>query len=109
MTRENDEGVYIDSVDSPQILKISEPIGLKLCALAHPIMLFWPVLGAPIFSYERNYFGSTRKSLSGGAVPVVEGRKSICKYGTAGRKTYIRDLLWCTDVSGDAWQPYISE
>ncbi|WP_419875296.1 IclR family transcriptional regulator [Candidatus Pristimantibacillus sp. PTI5] len=29
-TRENAEGVYIDSVDSPQILKISEPIGLKL-------------------------------------------------------------------------------
>ncbi|WP_139992903.1 IclR family transcriptional regulator [Paenibacillus paridis] len=29
-TRENTEGVYIDSVDSPQILKISEPIGLKL-------------------------------------------------------------------------------
>lgn len=29
-TRENDEGVYIDSIDSPQILKISEPIGLRL-------------------------------------------------------------------------------
>lgn len=29
-TRENGEGVYIDSVDSPQVLKISEPIGLKL-------------------------------------------------------------------------------
>jgi len=28
--RENEEGVYIDCVDSPQILKISEPIGLKL-------------------------------------------------------------------------------
>ncbi|MBD2867164.1 IclR family transcriptional regulator [Paenibacillus arenilitoris] len=28
--RENDEGVYVDCVDSPQILKISEPIGLKL-------------------------------------------------------------------------------
>lgn len=28
--RENAEGVYIDSVDSPQVLKISEPIGLKL-------------------------------------------------------------------------------
>ncbi|MBB3111400.1 DNA-binding IclR family transcriptional regulator [Paenibacillus phyllosphaerae] len=28
--RENAEGVYIDSVDSPQILKISEPIGLRL-------------------------------------------------------------------------------
>lgn len=29
-TRENAEGVYIDSIDSPQILKISEPIGLRL-------------------------------------------------------------------------------
>lgn len=29
-TRENEEGVYIDSIDSPQILKISEPIGLRL-------------------------------------------------------------------------------
>jgi DNA-binding IclR family transcriptional regulator len=29
-TRENSEGVYIDSIDSPQILKISEPIGLRL-------------------------------------------------------------------------------
>ncbi|MGO4184138.1 IclR family transcriptional regulator [Paenibacillus sp. TAF43_2] len=29
-TRENQEGVYIDSIDSPQILKISEPIGLRL-------------------------------------------------------------------------------
>ncbi|MFC5652215.1 IclR family transcriptional regulator [Paenibacillus solisilvae] len=29
-SRENDEGVYIDSIDSPQILKISEPIGLRL-------------------------------------------------------------------------------
>lgn len=29
-SRENQEGVYIDSIDSPQILKISEPIGLKL-------------------------------------------------------------------------------
>jgi DNA-binding IclR family transcriptional regulator len=29
-TRENLEGVYIDSIDSPQILKISEPIGLRL-------------------------------------------------------------------------------
>lgn len=29
-TRENAEGVYIDSVDSPQMLKISEPIGLRL-------------------------------------------------------------------------------
>lgn len=28
--RENTEGVYIDSIDSPQILKISEPIGLRL-------------------------------------------------------------------------------
>lgn len=28
--RENAEGVYIDSVDSPQVLKISEPIGLRL-------------------------------------------------------------------------------
>jgi IclR family KDG regulon transcriptional repressor len=28
--RENEEGVYIDSIDSPQILKISEPIGLRL-------------------------------------------------------------------------------
>lgn len=28
--RENTEGVYIDSMDSPQILKISEPIGLRL-------------------------------------------------------------------------------
>lgn len=28
--RENEDGVYIDSLDSPQILKISEPIGLKL-------------------------------------------------------------------------------
>lgn len=28
--RENTEGVYIDSVDSPQVLKISEPIGLRL-------------------------------------------------------------------------------
>lgn len=28
--RENAEGIYIDSVDSPQILKISEPIGLRL-------------------------------------------------------------------------------
>jgi DNA-binding IclR family transcriptional regulator len=28
--RENAEGVYIDSVDSPQSLKISEPIGLRL-------------------------------------------------------------------------------
>lgn len=28
--RENREGVYIDSIDSPQILKISEPIGLRL-------------------------------------------------------------------------------
>lgn len=29
-TRENRDGVYIDSIDSPQILKISEPIGLRL-------------------------------------------------------------------------------
>src|SRR5262249_29257952 len=29
-TRENDEGVYIDSIDSPHFLKISEPIGLRL-------------------------------------------------------------------------------
>ncbi|MEK8129445.1 IclR family transcriptional regulator [Paenibacillus filicis] len=29
-TRENLEGVYIDSIDSPQLLKISEPIGLRL-------------------------------------------------------------------------------
>ncbi|WP_127534019.1 IclR family transcriptional regulator [Paenibacillus kobensis] len=29
-SRENTEGVYIDSIDSPQVLKISEPIGLKL-------------------------------------------------------------------------------
>jgi IclR family KDG regulon transcriptional repressor len=29
-TRENLEGVYIDAIDSPQILKISEPIGLRL-------------------------------------------------------------------------------
>ncbi|MBW7477114.1 IclR family transcriptional regulator [Paenibacillus oenotherae] len=29
-TRENAEGVYIDSIDSPQLLKISEPIGLRL-------------------------------------------------------------------------------
>lgn len=29
-TRENQEGVYIDAIDSPQILKISEPIGLRL-------------------------------------------------------------------------------
>ncbi|MGG2199872.1 IclR family transcriptional regulator [Paenibacillus validus] len=29
-TRENTEGVYIDSIDSPQMLKISEPIGLRL-------------------------------------------------------------------------------
>ncbi|SEM73700.1 IclR family transcriptional regulator [Paenibacillus sp. OV219] len=29
-SRENNEGVYIDSIDSPQILKISEPIGLRL-------------------------------------------------------------------------------
>lgn len=29
-TRENLEGVYIDVIDSPQILKISEPIGLRL-------------------------------------------------------------------------------
>ncbi|AKG34803.1 IclR family transcriptional regulator [Paenibacillus durus] len=29
-TRENEEGVYIDCIDSPQILKISEPIGLRL-------------------------------------------------------------------------------
>ncbi|BBI32787.1 IclR family transcriptional regulator [Cohnella abietis] len=29
-TRENAEGVYIDSIDSPEILKISEPIGLRL-------------------------------------------------------------------------------
>ncbi|MFF2483035.1 IclR family transcriptional regulator [Paenibacillus sp. NPDC058071] len=29
-TRENTEGVYIDNIDSPQILKISEPIGLRL-------------------------------------------------------------------------------
>ncbi|MGM0881050.1 MAG: IclR family transcriptional regulator [Bacillota bacterium] len=29
-TRENKDGVYIDSIDSPQILKISEPIGLRL-------------------------------------------------------------------------------
>jgi len=29
-SRENTEGVYIDCIDSPQILKISEPIGLKL-------------------------------------------------------------------------------
>lgn len=28
--RENDEGVFIDAIDSPQILKISEPIGLRL-------------------------------------------------------------------------------
>ncbi|WP_341180717.1 IclR family transcriptional regulator [Paenibacillus sp. FSL H7-0326] len=28
--RENAEGIYIDSVDSPQVLKISEPIGLRL-------------------------------------------------------------------------------
>lgn len=28
--RENAEGVYVDSIDSPQILKISEPIGLRL-------------------------------------------------------------------------------
>lgn len=28
--REENEGVYIDSIDSPQILKISEPVGLKL-------------------------------------------------------------------------------
>ncbi|WP_127573186.1 IclR family transcriptional regulator [Paenibacillus xylaniclasticus] len=28
--RENTEGVYIDSIDSPQVLKISEPIGLRL-------------------------------------------------------------------------------
>jgi IclR family transcriptional regulator, KDG regulon repressor len=28
--RENTEGVYIDSIDSPKILKISEPIGLRL-------------------------------------------------------------------------------
>ncbi|WP_201000695.1 IclR family transcriptional regulator [Paenibacillus glycanilyticus] len=29
-TRENTEGVYIDNIDSPQLLKISEPIGLRL-------------------------------------------------------------------------------
>ncbi|EXX90376.1 IclR family transcriptional regulator [Paenibacillus darwinianus] len=29
-TRENAEGVYIDCIDSPHILKISEPIGLRL-------------------------------------------------------------------------------
>jgi len=28
--RENAEGIYVDSIDSPQILKISEPIGLRL-------------------------------------------------------------------------------
>ncbi|MGG4220206.1 IclR family transcriptional regulator [Paenibacillus jamilae] len=28
--RESAEGIYIDSVDSPQVLKISEPIGLRL-------------------------------------------------------------------------------
>ncbi|SDW74349.1 IclR family transcriptional regulator [Paenibacillus sp. PDC88] len=28
--RENAEGIYVDSVDSPQVLKISEPIGLRL-------------------------------------------------------------------------------
>jgi len=27
---ENAEGIYVDSIDSPQILKISEPIGLRL-------------------------------------------------------------------------------
>ncbi|WP_017426914.1 IclR family transcriptional regulator [Paenibacillus polymyxa] len=30
LVRENAEGIYIDSVDSPQVLKISEPIGLRL-------------------------------------------------------------------------------
>ncbi|CAM3137082.1 IclR family transcriptional regulator [Paenibacillus lupini] len=29
-SRENTEGVYIDNIDSPQLLKISEPIGLRL-------------------------------------------------------------------------------
>ncbi|WP_135549962.1 IclR family transcriptional regulator [Paenibacillus cymbidii] len=29
-SRENDEGVYVDAIDSPQFLKISEPIGLRL-------------------------------------------------------------------------------
>ncbi len=28
--RENKEGVYVDCIDSPQILRISEPVGLRL-------------------------------------------------------------------------------
>ena len=28
--RDEDEGVYVDAIDSPQVLKVSEPIGLRL-------------------------------------------------------------------------------